>query len=428
LLELSTGNGGSGDNYKITCFTPTATTPVVGQAAPFNGTYKPEGNWNALQGAGVNGNWALRVSDGFAPNQYGTVKWWSIGFNVNNNVTYNWSSGPGLSCYNCATPVATPGNTTTWTVQANNAFGCQYNDTLTVTVATFFAAPTGLALQSQSMGSMTWNWNPVAGASSYEVSVDGGVWQPASGGTSHTVTGLTGGQMVQLDVRAVSPGCTSLISNIISTYNGCGLIVQSGQVSGVTCKGRADGSVAVTASGGTEPYQYLWSNSQDTPALAGLAAGIYTVSVTDANSCESSIQVQITEPPAFVTDSTRVKQISCFGGNNGVAGIFVSGGTGPYVYNWNTGQTTSLISSLNIGTYTVTATDAKGCSIVSTTAIAAPPDLNLAFSGVVQERCTGACAGEATVSASGGVFPYNLTWNNPGIPAGTTSAVNLCPG
>ncbi|MFM8488356.1 MAG: SprB repeat-containing protein, partial [Bacteroidota bacterium] len=47
---------------------------------------------------------------------------------------------------------------------------------------------------------------------------------------------------------------------------------------------------------------------------------------------------------------------------------------------------------------------------------------------VVQERCTGACAGEATVSASGGVFPYNLTWNTPGIPAGTTSAVNLCPG
>ncbi|MFM8373097.1 MAG: hypothetical protein ACKOCO_11995, partial [Bacteroidota bacterium] len=55
LLELSTGNGGSGDNYKITCFKPSATTSIVGQAAPFNGTYKPEGNWNALQGAGVNG-------------------------------------------------------------------------------------------------------------------------------------------------------------------------------------------------------------------------------------------------------------------------------------------------------------------------------------------------------------------------------------
>jgi subtilisin-like proprotein convertase family protein len=171
LLELSTGNGGSGDNYKITCFTPTATTPVIGQAAPFNGTYKPEGNWNALQGAGVNGSWALRVSDGFAPNQYGTVKWWSIGFNVNNNVTYNWSSGPGLSCYNCATPIATPGNTTTWTVQADNAFGCQYNDTLTVTVATFRLPDRTCAAKSVHGAALTWSWNPVAGASSYEVSV-----------------------------------------------------------------------------------------------------------------------------------------------------------------------------------------------------------------------------------------------------------------
>lgn len=428
LLELSTGNGGSGDNYKITCFTPTATTPIVGQAAPFNGTYKPEGNWIAVQGAGVNGNWALRVSDGFAPNQFGTVKWWSIGFNVNNNVTYSWGGGPGLSCNNCAAPVATPATTTTYHVQANNAFGCQYNDTMTVAVATFFDAPTGLALQSQSMGSMTWSWNPVAGASSYEVSVDGGVWQPASGGTSHTVSGLAGGQMVQLDVRAVSPGCTSLISNIISTYNGCGLIVQSGPVTGVTCKGRTDGSVTVTASGGTEPYQYMWSNSQTSAALASLAAGIYTVSVTDANSCESSIQVQISEPPAFVTDSTRVKQISCFGGNNGIGGIFVSGGTSPYTYQWNTGQTTNLITTLGVGTYTVTATDAKGCTVVSTASIASPPDLSLAFSGVVQERCPGACAGEATVSASGGVFPYSVAWNDPGIATGTTTAVNLCPG
>lgn len=428
LLELSTGNGGSGDNYKVTCFTPSATTSVIGQPAPFNGTFRPEGNWNALQGAGVNGNWALRVSDGFAPNQYGTVKWWSIGFNVNNNVTYSWSGGPGLSCNNCAAPVATPATTTTWQVQANNAFGCQYNDTMTVTVATFFPAPAGLMLVSQTMGSMTWSWNPVSGAGSYEVSVDGGVWQPANGSTSHTVSGLTGGQMVQLDVRAVSPGCTSLISNIISTYNGCGLIVQPGQIVGVTCRGRSDGSIAVTASGGTEPYQYIWNNNQTAPALAGIPAGTYTVSVTDANSCEASIQIQITEPPAFVTDSTRVKQVSCFGGNNGIAGIFVSGGTGPYSYLWNTGQTTSLITSLNDGVYSVTATDSKGCTVASSASIAAPPDLGLAFSGVVQERCPGACAGEATVSASGGVFPYNLAWSSTGIAPGTTTAVNLCPG
>ena len=112
-LELSTGNGGAGDNYKITCFSPSAIVPIVGNAAPFNGAYMPEGNWTNLNNAQVDGDWQLVVSDGFGINQYGKVKWWSIGFNYFNPVTYSWSNGGSLSCTNCPNPTATPFSTTT---------------------------------------------------------------------------------------------------------------------------------------------------------------------------------------------------------------------------------------------------------------------------------------------------------------------------
>lgn len=117
---LSTGNGGAGDNYKITCFAPSATLPIVGQAAPFNGTYIPEGNWNVLAGAQVNGDWSLVVLDGFAPAQFGNVKWWSIGFNTQNNVTYSWNNAATLSCQNCPTPIATPTDTTIYVLTATD--------------------------------------------------------------------------------------------------------------------------------------------------------------------------------------------------------------------------------------------------------------------------------------------------------------------
>jgi hypothetical protein len=230
--------------------------------------------------------------------------------------------------------------------------------------------------------------------------------------------------------KSCQSGCTSLISNIISTYNGCGLIVQSGQVSGVTCKGRADGSLAVTASGGTEPYRYIWSNSQNTPALTGLAAGIYTVSVTDANSCESSIQVQITEPPGVCYRQHpcetnilfRWQQRSgrniCIGRNRSVC----------LQLEYRTDDQPHQFTE-----YRDLHGNSDRCQRlqyrIATTAIAAPTRPESGLFG----RCAGALHGR--MRGRGHRFglrrrftPYNLTWNTPGRPAGTTSAVNLCPG
>ena len=85
-IELSTNNGGSGDNYTQTCFTPLAPTPIQAGTPPFTGNFQPEGNWNDLLGAPINGTWSLLVSDAFGPTSFRNLNQWTITFNAVNEV------------------------------------------------------------------------------------------------------------------------------------------------------------------------------------------------------------------------------------------------------------------------------------------------------------------------------------------------------
>ncbi|HNE30229.1 MAG TPA: proprotein convertase P-domain-containing protein, partial [Saprospiraceae bacterium] len=248
-LELSTGNGGAGDNYKITCFTPNAVTPIVGQAAPFNGTYKPEGNWSSLNNASVNGDWKLLVSDGFGVNQLGKLKWWSISFNVPTNVVYSWTNPASLSCNNCPTPIALPNNTTTYIMTAIDNFACVHRDTAVVTVGSFYPAPGNLAA-TVGQGNMVWTWDPVPGASGYEVNVNGAGWQAANGNLSHTVGGLTNGDQVNIQVRVMggNPNCPPAISVSAKTYYSCTIAATLSSQAPAKCFGTATGSVVISVS------------------------------------------------------------------------------------------------------------------------------------------------------------------------------------
>ena len=125
------------------------------------------------------------------------------------------------------------------------------------------------------------------------------------------------------------------------------------------CNGATDGSASVTSSGATPTYSYLWTTGETTASIAGLAAGLYSVTVTDINGCAESISVDILQPQI----TTEASDITCFGAANGTIDVIITNGNNSYSYSWNdpSSQSTPTASNLSPGVYTATATDVFGC-------------------------------------------------------------------
>ena len=135
-----------------------------------------------------------------------------------------------------------------------------------------------------------------------------------------------------------------------------------------SCFGVSDGNVQITPAGGTSPYSYLWSNSSTTATATNLAAGSYTVTITDSHNCSTTSAATVTQPSQIVaatssTDATGNQ-------SNGTASVSgVSGGVSPYTVAWSNGGSGNTISNLAAGTYTVTVTDHSGCQTTATVTV-----------------------------------------------------------
>lgn len=141
--------------------------------------------------------------------------------------------------------------------------------------------------------------------------------------------------------------------------------------------GADDGSISATASGGVAPYTFMWSNGATLAVISDLAPGIYSVTVTDAFGCTTtdSVEVEGTDSDMEI-DKLHINHVSCNGGDNGSISIVMEGGVAPYTYLWSTGETDSDIYGLTAGTYTVTVTDALGCSITETFEVLEPDPID----------------------------------------------------
>ncbi|MBV7530653.1 gliding motility-associated C-terminal domain-containing protein [Chitinophaga sp. sic0106] len=325
--------------------------------------------------------------------------------------TYSWS--PGGSTAATATGLA-PGNYTTTVTDAN---GCTATSTVTVTEPAALDATityhntTGAG---NSDGAAT--AHPTGGTAPYTYS-----WSP-SGGTGATASGLAPGTYTCTVTDA--NGCTTT-ETVTITDSGTGLGAYTNQ-SDVSCNGANDGTASVTAYGGTPPYTYLWSPGDSTTAtITGLAPGTYTCTITDNAGATQVVSVTIVQPPALSATASLGFNVTCFGGNNGSAIATASGGTPPYTYSWNNGGTNDTITNLIAGSYTVTVTDAKGCTATSSIAVEEPTQLVAAGSGT-NVTCNGYNDGIATVNVSGGLPPYSYSWSGGGGSGQT--ATGLAPG
>ncbi len=129
----------------------------------------------------------------------------------------------------------------------------------------------------------------------------------------------------------------------------------------------SNGAISLGVAGGTGTYTYNWGGGITTQNRTGLAAGTYTVTVTDANGCTATNTSTLTSACSVITITPTVSQPT--GAANGAISIAVAGGTVPYTYNWGGGITTQNRTGLAAGTYTVTVTDANGCTAMLTATI-----------------------------------------------------------
>ncbi len=132
--------------------------------------------------------------------------------------------------------------------------------------------------------------------------------------------------------------------------------------SDLSCFGASDGSVTSTVSGGAAPYEYDWSNGSNSPHLADLDQGIYTLDITDINGCEISENVSVIEPSEITSNTQLISPESCKG-HDGSAICNAMGGTGNLFYSWSTETSGQTLDNVSFGSYQVTITDAVGCTI-----------------------------------------------------------------
>ncbi|MCC6838936.1 MAG: gliding motility-associated C-terminal domain-containing protein [Flavobacteriales bacterium] len=352
--------------------------------------------------------------------------------------------------FNCAVPACSiswfdasgtdlnePGNTLgnlcagTYFVQVTNGAGCTAIDTAQVTAPDPILANLGTA--------------PVTCAGLCDGSA---AVAPTGGSGGYTYIWTSGADTISTGTQ-VGSLCAGNYAVEITDQGGCAVlqgvlilspdpITATADVQAITCNSACDGSIALNVQGGTGAFTYNWSpappNGQGTPAVSGLCSGNWTVTIADANGCDTTLVIPLVEPPVLTVDLTHTDNV-CFDDCLATAHVDVSGGTAPYTILW-TGPGGAVIDQdvLDVfglcgGAYQVVVTDTNGCSMTTSFTIGAgaPIAANLSVLG---ESCNGPCDGTAVAAPSGGTGTgYSYLWQ-PGNPVGqgTDQASGLCPG
>ncbi|RMG84026.1 MAG: HYR domain-containing protein, partial [Bacteroidetes bacterium] len=379
LLVVNTSNGCSNEDEAIVTQTP----PPVATATVNNNV---DCNGNAT------GSATITATNGTMP------------------YTYLWSDGSTQATNNALT-AGMHGYTVT------DADGCTDTGTVSISEPPLLVA-SAMATDETALGANdgTASANPSGGTPPYSYA-----W--STGDTTATIENLAPGSYTVTVSDANN--CAAVETVMVNAFV-CGNITVNIAGTNVSCNGGNDGAATATVSNGTPPFSYLWSTQDTTASISGLPAGTYTVSVTDAGNCTAVGSIIISEPSALTIVSIQTIPVACHGDSTGQASLEVSGGTPDYTFQWDdpNQQTTATATNLPAGTWSVTVSDANNCSIVGQATINEPDELVLNLSST-NETSAGANDGTASANPSGGTPPYLYEWNNG---ATTPTIENLPPG
>lgn len=267
-------------------------------------------------------------------------------------------------------------------------------------------------------GSGTQNWNAFDSLRWYQNGVLVGGPNQATTNNTFTANG-PGAYYATVDDGS---GCLNTSDTIVLTVSPLQTVED---IRNVDCAGGNTGRIEVTVTGGSPGYTYTWSNGAgDTPINTGLQAGDYTVTIADANSCDTIVTYNVTEPPAIAITFPTINEPSCDGDCDGTVISSATGGSGTLTYTWSSpwGASSTMPTQANVcqGNLTLTITDDSLCTEDSTIVINAPPPLAL-NTDVQDVLCFGANDGWVSAEPSGGTAPYSYGWSNGGAANGTAS-------
>jgi len=205
----------------------------------------------------------------------------------------------------------------------------------------------------------------------------------------------------------------------------------------VSCYGLNDGSATVFVDNLHPPYTFSWPDSTQLNYNLNLESGSSIVSISDNLGCTSSVEIEITQPEELIVLLYESDSTSCFTACNGFAHVSVSGGTSPYFYLWENGETDSLTNALCTGINTVVVTDSHNCIDSLSFAINSPDSIFIIDNSITNVSCYGYCNGNISIDVSGGITPYSYEWTNgddsiysdslcPGLVNVTITDANLC--
>lgn len=270
------------------------------------------------------------------------------------NYTYSWSHSIGTAV---GPHSVCPTATTVYTLTVTDSDGTTLTDTAEVIVSPIIEIITSVSNAT---------CNEANGALS--ITVSGGIpsytylW--SNGATDETASYLAAGNYTISVKDAI--GCTqTAIINITSSSGGTVSVTIN---TDIKCNGDKNGVATGTMIGGASPYTYNWSNGSNNQIANNLSAGTYTLTIQDVNGCTDAQTITLVEPLAISLE-TSSQSDTCSKGK-GMASVTASGGSGNYVYLWTNNQTTTNITGLLSGTYSVVVTDSDGCTKTLAIAIA----------------------------------------------------------
>jgi hypothetical protein len=326
--------------------------------------------------------------------------------------TFNWTAPASGSAVNT---VKAAGNAVN---NDNGTSGDQWSFAPSITV-NGPALPLSLTVSNSNIacnnGVSTITSTASGGTAPYQYRINGGAYQSSNSFTNNLAGTYT---ITTRDATTIATASTIVV---INQPNPISLNINSSN--NPTCFGFNNGSTAVfAATGGTGLKTYNWTpgnpSGDGTISITGLSSNTWTCTATDANGCNKSTTVLITNPAA-ITATTTTNSVTCFGGNNGSAAVTPTGGTSPYTYSWSpSGGTGATATGLSAGNYFCSVTDANLCSAFASVVVIQPLTAITATTTTNSVSCFGGNNGSAAVTPTGGTSPYTYSWS----PSGGTGA------